>query len=93
MAFDTIPGSPTEPVQFLGTAFNDQIAITSLPVDATTFYSEGREGDDFWNIGVFAPNASIFGGQGNDVVTTNVAGLGVIGTDPLFLSGALIELN
>ncbi len=98
MAFSTIVGSATDPVQFLGTAQNDQVAITSLPTDdpdvsAPTFYSEGREGDDLWNIGVFAPNASIFGGQGNDLVTTNVAGLGVAGTTPIFLSGATIELN
>jgi hypothetical protein len=99
MAFTTINGSATDPVvRFLGTNGPDQVAITSLPSDvpdtsATTFYSEGREGDDLWNIGVFAPNASIFGGQGNDVVTTNVAGLGIIGTNPLFLSGATIELN
>lgn len=94
MAFQTIPGSATDPAQFVGSVNNDQISITSLPgVGTSTFYSEGREGDDLWNVGVFAPNFTILGGQGNDVVTTNVAGLGVIGTDPLFLSGATIELN
>lgn len=87
MAFQTIPGSATDPAQFLGTSGPDQVAILSIPgTGASTFYSEGREGDDLWNIGVSAPNFTILGGQGNDLVTTNIIGTNV-------LSGALIELN